>query len=117
MVSYIMSACVSLLKKMIIAVEPRSMLPNKTAVGGQQFTAVLAFTDPGVGVWTIQVADGAATVSEGDAVNADLVITQSAEAFEKYIRRTQTPAQAIQSGEIQVSDFESLATFGQLFPV
>ena len=93
------------------------MLLNKTAVDGQQFTAVLAFTDPGVGVWTIRVADGATTVSEGDAANADLVITQSAEVFEKYIRRMQTPAQAIQSGEIQVSNFENLATFGQLFPI
>jgi hypothetical protein len=92
-------------------------LLNKSAVNSQQFTAVLAFTDPGVGVWTIRVTDGAATASNGDAANADLVMTQSAEAFEKYIRRMQDPTQAIKSGESQVSNFESLVTFGQLFPL
>jgi hypothetical protein len=90
---------------------------NKTAVDGQQFTAVLSFTDPGVGSWTIRVADGVATASEGEAANTDLVMTQSAEAFEKYIRCMQTPAQAILSGEIQVSNGGSLAEFRQLFPI
>jgi hypothetical protein len=91
------------------------MLLNKSAVNHQQFTAVLAFADPGVGAWTIQVAGGAATAREGDATNPDLVMTQSAEAFEKYIRHIQTPGQAIQTGEILVSSFESLTTFGELF--
>jgi hypothetical protein len=93
------------------------MLLNKSVVNHQQFTAVLAFADPGVGAWTIRVTDGAATAREGDATNPDLVMTQSAEAFEKYIRHIQTPGQAIQAGEIQVSSFESLDTFGQLFPM
>jgi hypothetical protein len=76
----------------------------------------LAFTDPGVGAWTIQVADTAVTASEGEAASTDLVITQSAETFEKSIRRMNDPAGAILSGKIRVSNFESLATFGQLFP-
>jgi hypothetical protein len=97
-----------------------SMFPmflNQEAAAGQKFTAVMAFTDPGVGAWTIGVAGGAAAVSEGQAESADLVMTQSAETFEKSLRRIHNPAEAIQAGQIRVSNFESLATFGQLFPM
>ncbi|MBI1878030.1 MAG: DinB family protein [Chloroflexi bacterium] len=93
------------------------MFLNKEAAAGQQFTAVMAFTDPDVGAWTIPVAEGNASVSEGEAANADLVMTQSAETFEKSFRRMHNPVEAIQSGQIQVNNFESLATFGQLFPM
>jgi putative sterol carrier protein len=77
----------------------------------------MAFTDPGVGAWTIQITDGSATVAEGAAADADLVITQSSETFEKTFRGIQDPAEAMQSGAVLVSNFESLATFGQLFPM
>ncbi len=90
---------------------------NPEEAAGQQFTAVMAFTDPGVGAFTIQVADGAATIQEGHAPQADLVMTQSATTFEKTLRRILDPAEAIQSGQLQVSDFEQLATFGRLFPM
>jgi hypothetical protein len=93
------------------------MMLNPEAAAGQQFTAVLAFTDPGVGAWTLRVAGRAATLSEGTAQNPNLVITQSADTFEKTVRRMHDPAQAIQTGEIGVSSFEGLATFGQLFPM
>jgi hypothetical protein len=92
------------------------MFLNREAAD-KPFTAVLAFTDPGVGAWTIRVADGTATLGEGAAPNADLVMTQSAETFEKSFRRMHDPAAAIQAGAIQVSKFEGLATFGQLFPM
>lgn len=90
-------------------------LLNQATADGQQFTTVMAFTDPDVGVWTVRVADGAATVSEGAVADADLVVTQSAVAFEKSIRRMQNPIQAILAGEIYFSNFESLVNFGKLF--
>lgn len=93
------------------------MMLNQDAAAGQEFTAVMAFTDPDVGAWTVHVADGAVTISQGEAADADLTMTQSAETFEKSIRRIHNPVDAIQSGQIQVSNFESLATFGQLFPM
>jgi putative sterol carrier protein len=77
----------------------------------------MAFTDPGVGAWTVRVADGAATVSEGETTEADLVITQSTDSFEKTRQGIQDPAEAMQSGQVQVSDFDNLAIFGQLFPM
>ncbi len=93
------------------------MMLNKEATNGRPFTTIMAFTDPDVGDWTIKVVDGAASLSYGAIENADLVLTQSAETFEKSFRGIHDPAEAIQSGAIQVSDFEGLATFGQLFPM
>ena len=93
------------------------MFLNREAAAGQHFTVVMAFTDPGVGAFTIEVADGVATTKEGDAPDADLVMTQSATTFEKTMRGILDPVEAIQSGLLQVSDFESLGTFGQLFPM
>ena len=40
---------------------------NKEAAADREFTTVMAFSDPGVGAWTIHVADGAASVSQGEA--------------------------------------------------
>ena len=92
------------------------MVLNREAAG-KPFAAVMAFTDPGVGAWTIRVADGSAGLTEGAAPNADLVMTQSAETFEKSLRGIHDPGAAIQAGAIQVSNFEALATFGRLFPI
>jgi hypothetical protein len=93
------------------------MFLNQEVAADRQFTTVMAFTDPGVEAWTIRVDDGAATVSEGETAQADLIITQSAETFEKTRQGIQDPAEAMQSGQIQVSNFDNLAIFGQLFPM
>jgi len=93
------------------------MMLNKDAANGRPFTTVMAFKDPDIGAWTIRVADGTASLNYGAVENPDLVITQSAETFEKSFRGIQDTADAIQAGEIQVSSFESLETFGQLFPM
>jgi len=93
------------------------MMANTTAAGDRTFTTVMTFTDPGVGLWTIRVDQGAVTVSKGAAADADLTITQSAETFEKSRQGMHNPMEAIQSGVIQVSDFDQLAIFGQIFPM
>lgn len=90
---------------------------NPEAAAGRDFTVVMAFSDPGVGAFTLQVNDGSAAFHEGDTPGADLVMTQSVETYVKTLSRMHDPAQAMQSGQIQVNDFEALATFGQLFPV
>ncbi len=93
------------------------MFLNVEAAAGRDFTAVMAFTDPGVGAFTLQVKDGSAALQVGHTTDADLVMTQSAETFVKTLNRMHNPAEAMQSGEIQVNDFEALGAFGQLFPV
>jgi hypothetical protein len=70
---------------------------NREAAAGQHFMVVMAFTDPGVGVFTIEVADGVATTKEGDAPDADLVMTLSAATFEKTTCGILDPMEAIQS--------------------
>jgi putative sterol carrier protein len=92
------------------------LILNREAAAGEHFIAVMTFTDPGVGSFTIEVSDDAAGVKTGGAADADLIMTQSAEAFVKTMKGMHNPAEAMQSGEIQVSDFESLAKFGNLFP-
>lgn len=90
---------------------------NQEAAGSQRFTAVMKFSDPGVGAFTIRVIDGAADFIFGELSDADLVMTQSATTFLKTISNMHDPVAAIQSGLVQVSNFESLATFGKLFPM
>ncbi len=92
------------------------LMLNREAAAGRVFTAVMAFTDPGVGSFTLEVADGTVIVKEGSASNPDLQITQSAETFESTMRGIRDPMAAIESGQVQVNDLEALATFGQLFP-
>jgi hypothetical protein len=87
------------------------------AAAGQEFTAVFDFSDPGVSPFALRVADGAATAEPGKPDSADLVLTLSAETFEKTFRGITTFPDAIQSGAIRVSDMEGLAQFGTLFPM
>ena len=80
-------------------------------------TVVMAFSDEGVGPFTLRVADGTVKASEGRADAPDLVMTQSAVTFMKTIYGLHNPVTAIQNGEIQVSDFDALEMFAQLFPL
>lgn len=90
---------------------------NRDAAKDRDFTTVMAFTDPGVGAFTIRVANGAAAVNFEEASDADLVMTQSATTYLKTLTKMHDPGEAMQSGQIQVNNFESLATFGKLFPI
>lgn len=93
------------------------MVLNQEVAADREFTAVFAFSDPDVDAYTVRVADGAASVTPEYAEEADLVMTQSSETWEKTFRRMQYPVEAIKSGALQVSDFNKLVDFGQLFPV
>lgn len=93
------------------------MSVNQEAAKGRHFKGTFSFTDPGVEAFTVLVRDGAASIVPGSLEDADLVLTMSAETFESGIRGIQTMPKSIESGAIQVSDFEALAIFGQLFPM
>lgn len=93
------------------------MFLNRAAAEGRTFKAVMAFTDPGVGAFNLQVKDNSAIFMVGNTPGADLVMTQSAETFVKTLNGMHDPAAAMQSGEIQVSDFNALAEFGELFKI
>ena len=93
------------------------MFLNAEAAADLEFTAVYAFTDPGVGAFTMRVANGKAALVSGADRDPDLVITQSATTYEKILQGILDPAETMQSSLVQVNDFERLATYGQLFPM
>jgi putative sterol carrier protein len=89
---------------------------NRQAAQGVDFSVVYEFTDLGVSPITLRVKDGAVTAAPGRPEDPDLVITQSAETFEKVFRGIQSPMDAMQSGAMRVSNMEALGTFAAFFP-
>jgi hypothetical protein len=80
------------------------------------FTLTMNFSGPGGGSWTVRVADGACTVSEGQAARADLVLFQSPDCFMKTCLELHDPMAGVQNGEISVQGVEYLDIFARLFP-
>jgi DinB family protein len=85
---------------------------NQEQAAKTALTAVREITGPGGGAWTIRVADGACTITEGRPAEADLVVSQSPEAYVK----APLPIVVMKNREGQVSNWELLAIFSQLFP-
>jgi hypothetical protein len=81
-----------------------------------RFTAVMEFTGPGGGAWSIRVADGTCRVTEGRAEHADLVMTQGPETFVAVTAGIRNPMLLMLTGKIKVKGFRGLGTFGKLFP-
>ena len=80
------------------------------------FTAVMDFTGPGGGAWTIRVANSQCTVAEGGTDPADVVMTQTPETFELTRVGMIDPIDAMQRGLLSVQGLEKMSRFGQLFP-
>jgi len=81
-----------------------------------RLTTVMDFSGPGGGAWTLHVAGGTCSVSEGRAEHADLVIIQSPETFVKTRTGIQNPLLALLTGSIKVRGWQNLGTFRKLFP-
>jgi putative sterol carrier protein len=59
------------------------------------------FDIEGAGKWTVNVADGKISVSEGGE-DADAVITTTQETFEKIVSGEQNPTSAYMTGKLKV---------------
>ncbi len=59
------------------------------------------FEIDGAGTWTVAIADGALTVSEG-AGEADCTISASQETFEKIMAGDQNPTTAYMTGKLKI---------------
>ncbi len=59
------------------------------------------FDIEGAGAWSVVVADGAITVTEG-AGEADCTITTSEESFMKIVRGEQNPTTAYMTGKLKI---------------
>jgi putative sterol carrier protein len=59
------------------------------------------FDIEGAGAWTVAIADGALTVTEG-AGDADVTISASEESFEKIVAGEQNPTSAYMTGKLKI---------------
>jgi len=89
---------------------------NREQEAKATLTAILDFTGPGGGAWTIRVANGRTTVTEGRSTSADLTVTQSPDTFIKTRDKMHNPMVAMLTGKMKVRGFGKLGTFGKLFP-
>jgi putative sterol carrier protein len=76
---------------------PEKADPAKTA--GMNNTYV--FDIEGAGAWTVAIADGAVTVTEG-AGDSDCTFTTSEENFEKIVAGEQNPTTAYMTGKLKI---------------
>jgi hypothetical protein len=92
------------------------VLLNRVQAEQTSLTLAMVFNGPGGGTWTVSVANGACTVHEGPAAQADLIVTQSPESFMRARLELHDPVAAIQTGEIAVQGIEHMGAFAALFP-
>jgi putative sterol carrier protein len=59
------------------------------------------FDIEGAGKWTVSVADGKVSVTEGGE-NADAIITTSEDTFERIVNGEQNPTSAYMTGKLKV---------------
>ncbi len=88
---------------------------NRELAATTPFKVAMEFTDDGVGPWTIVVADGDAHVEDGVNPGADLTFTQSSVSFVKTWNQMRDPAEAIETGEVKVSDMSKMGLFSEMF--
>lgn len=92
------------------------MVVNRELAKTTRFTAVMDFTGPGGGAWTIRVADGKCTLTEERAAKADLVMTQSPDTFDRVRKQLQNPMLLTLTRKIKVRGLRKMGTFAKLFP-
>ena len=77
-------------------------LPSRvTADRVEGMTNTYVFDIEGAGVWTVAIADGAVTVTEG-AGDADTTFSTSEENFEKIVAGEQNPTTAYMTGKLKI---------------
>jgi hypothetical protein len=93
-----------------------SMVDRDAARRIGRFAIVMDMPGYAGGEWTIRVAGGGATVTEGPEATADLVMTMSTDTFMTMFKKLRNPALLMLTGKIRVRGFSKMGTFGKLFP-
>jgi len=78
-------------------------LPRRVSadrIAGMNNTYV--FDIEGAGTWTVALADGSLTVTDGAGENADCTVSASEETFEKIVAGEQNPTSAYMTGKLKV---------------
>ena len=89
---------------------------NRQLAGETAFTMIWNFNGPGGGSWTLRVADGACTVTEGATGTADLAITMKPETFQKLTAKMAPPPLLMLTGQMRIKGLRAMGTFAKLFP-
>jgi putative sterol carrier protein len=77
---------------------PNAVDAGRTAGMNNSFV----FDIQGVGAWTVRVADGSVTVTEG-AGDADCTISTNEETFTRIIKGEQNPTTAYMTGKLKIA--------------
>lgn len=93
------------------------LIMKKEAAKGVALTAVMTFTGPGAGSWTINVKDGACQVSAGRPGKRDVEMTTTFLGFEKLGRKMGNPMLMMLTRQLKVSGMGKMGTFGKIFPM
>lgn len=101
------------LSSMIRSLKP---LLNDRLAQGTNLTTALRLTEAGGGVWTIRVANGDCTITEGTPRHADLTLTLAPETFIEILSEMRSPLMALLTGRIQAHPWQCLPGFLKLFP-
>jgi len=86
------------------------------AAAGKDLVTVMEFIGDGGGAWTVNVANGMPSVTEGASENPDIVMTQSPDTFMQIFLGMTDPMTAMQEGNVQVQGMENMMTYGSMFP-
>ncbi|NIQ77051.1 MAG: hypothetical protein GTN93_02910, partial [Anaerolineae bacterium] len=73
------------------------------------------YTGPGGGSWTFRVANGQCAMSEEDAAEHDIRLSQDPVTFELTRQGKLDPMVAMQDGRLNVGGIENMERFGSLF--
>jgi putative sterol carrier protein len=89
---------------------------NRQVAVQQPFTMVWDFDGPGGGAWTLAVANGSCTVTEGAAVKPDLTMSMQPQTFQKLTAKMESPVWLMLTRQMKVKGLRAMGTFGKLFP-
>jgi hypothetical protein len=93
------------------------LIMNKEAAKTASLTSVMTFTGEGGGSWTIDVQNGACTVTDGRPARRDLEMTTSFLGFEKMSRKMANPMLMMLTRQLKISGMRKMGAFGKLFPM
>ncbi|MCA1647732.1 MAG: DinB family protein [Chloroflexi bacterium] len=91
------------------------MLNHEAAATVGSFTVLMDMPGYGGGTWTIRLVNGVATVSEGRAGTADVIMTLSTNTYMAMFKKLRNPLVLMLTGKIRVKGFSKMGTFGKIF--
>lgn len=100
-------ATVLMTRRMEAAISARPAIPER-------FAFTLEFIDRGAGTWTFRIANEEVERIEGEAANADIVMTTSLAMFFEIVSQKISTQQALIAGKIEIAGQRHVGTLARL---